>query len=186
MHSSSEVRFVLVFTMFFRCWTFCASNVRDTQKLRKNKRFGLPGRPGEARTSRFERQNDQVGRQSAVEAARSSRSRADRAGQGEPGRSAYRMAIRTKRTRLQTGKPRWRISLLIFWKVSGLGSVLNLGNGAIITSRPLRRGLCMSTGFQLALKRFRLQRGQPSMTTTTKMKMTTKTMTTTTMTRAEL
>ncbi|MEC7214867.1 MAG: hypothetical protein VXW26_10690 [SAR324 cluster bacterium] len=94
MHSSSEVRFVLVFTMFFRCWTLCASNIRSTQKLRKNKRFGLenrgPGRPGEVRTSRFERQNDQVGRQSALEAARSSRSRADRTGQGEPGRSAAR------------------------------------------------------------------------------------------------
>ena len=86
MHSSSEVRFVLVFTMFFRCWTFYAWNVRDTQKFRKNTRFGLenrgPGRPGEVRTSRFKRQNDQVGRQSALEAARSSRARANRAGQG--------------------------------------------------------------------------------------------------------
>ena len=63
-------------------------------KTSKNERFVLenrgPGHPGEAWTSRFERQNDQVGRQSALEAARSSRSKADRAGQGEPGRSAAR------------------------------------------------------------------------------------------------
>ena len=110
MHSSSEVRFVLVFTMFFRRWTFCASNVYDTQNFRK---IGLenpgPGRPGETRTSRFERPNDQVGRKSAFEATRSTRSRADRTGQGEPGRSAAHP--RRRAARLQ--RHRWAISLLI-------------------------------------------------------------------------
>ena len=72
MRGSSEVCFVLVFTVFFRCWTFGASNARRTEKLRKNCCFGLEnrglGRPGEARASKFERQNGQVGRKSALEA----------------------------------------------------------------------------------------------------------------------
>ena len=69
---SSEVRFVLVFTVFFRCRTFCASNACRTQKPRKNSRFRLqnrgPGRPGDPRASKFERQNRQVERKSASEA----------------------------------------------------------------------------------------------------------------------
>ena len=67
----SEVRFALVFTVFFRCRTFCASNACRTQKLRKNNRFGLqnrgPGRPGDPRASKFEQQNGQVERKSALE-----------------------------------------------------------------------------------------------------------------------
>ena len=68
---SSEVRFVLVFTVFFRCRTFCASNACRTQKPRKNTRFGHPNRglrrPGDPRASKFERQNGQVERKSATE-----------------------------------------------------------------------------------------------------------------------
>ena len=63
-HGTSKVRFVLVFTVFFRCWTFCTSSARRTEKPRKNCCFGLekrgPKPPGEARTSRFQRQNGQV------------------------------------------------------------------------------------------------------------------------------
>ena len=68
---SSEMRFVSLLPMFYRCRTICASNVCRTQKLRKNSCFGLqnrsPGRPGDPRASKFERQNDQVERKSASE-----------------------------------------------------------------------------------------------------------------------
>ena len=71
MRRSSEAYFVLVFTMFFRCRTFCASNACRTQKPRKNSRFGLqnrgPGRLGDPRASKFERQNGQDERRCASE-----------------------------------------------------------------------------------------------------------------------
>ena len=71
MRRSSEAYFVSVFAMFSRCGTFCASNACRTQKPRKNSRFGLPnrgpGRPGDPRASKFERQNGQVERKSASE-----------------------------------------------------------------------------------------------------------------------
>ena len=43
----SEVRFVSLLPMFYRCRTFCASNACGTQKLRKKKPFRPPkSRPG--------------------------------------------------------------------------------------------------------------------------------------------
>ena len=87
MRRSSKVRFALVFTVFCRCRTLCISNVRRTQKPRKNSRFGLEnrglGHPRKAWTSRFEWQNGQVGRKSALEAP----DRASR-GQIEPARAS--------------------------------------------------------------------------------------------------
>ena len=68
---SSEVRFVSLLPVFYRCRTFCASNACRTQKPRKNSRFRLqnrgPGRPGDPRASKFERQNGQVERKSTSE-----------------------------------------------------------------------------------------------------------------------
>ena len=67
----SEVRFVSLLPVFYRCRTFCASNACRAQKLRKNSRLGLqnrgPGRPGNPRASKFERQNGQVERKSTSE-----------------------------------------------------------------------------------------------------------------------
>ena len=54
-HGSSEVRFVSLLPVFYRCRTFCASNACRTQKPRKNSRLGLEnrgsGRPRKPRAS---------------------------------------------------------------------------------------------------------------------------------------
>ena len=69
MRRSSEVRFVLVFTVFFRCRTFCVLIASRVAKSRKNHRLGLEnwtrGGPGEAWRSKLERKNGQVERKSA-------------------------------------------------------------------------------------------------------------------------
>ena len=69
---SSEVRFVSLLPVFYRCRTVCALNVCRTQKPRKNCRFWLQnrglGRPGDPRASKFESQTGQVERKSASDA----------------------------------------------------------------------------------------------------------------------
>ena len=58
--------------MFCAHQTFFASNSRRMKKPRRNCRFGLenlgPGRPGEPRASKFERQNGQVEQPNATKA----------------------------------------------------------------------------------------------------------------------
>ena len=61
LRGSSEVRFVSLLPVFYRCRTFRASDACRTQKPRKNSRFGpqnrAPGRPGEPRASKLGHQN---------------------------------------------------------------------------------------------------------------------------------
>ena len=68
----SEVRFVSLLPVFYRCRTFCASSACCTQKPRKNRRFRLEnrdqGRPGNPRGSKLERPNGQAEQKSALEA----------------------------------------------------------------------------------------------------------------------
>ena len=68
---SSEVRFVSLLPVFYRCRTLCASNACRTHKPRKNSRFGVQnqgsGRPGGHRASKFGRQNGQDERKCASE-----------------------------------------------------------------------------------------------------------------------
>ena len=68
---SSEVRFVSLLPVFYRCRTFCASNARGMEKPRKNGRFGVenrgPGRPGDTRRSKVERKNGHVARKCTLE-----------------------------------------------------------------------------------------------------------------------
>ena len=116
MRGSSEVRFVSVFTVFFQCRTFCALIARRVEKSRKNSRFGLEkqglGRPGEPRTSKFERKNGQVERKNeawAHDALPFLKSECKRERQSEKKLNCLRFAHPAEADwRLEVGKPAHR------------------------------------------------------------------------------